>query len=77
MDIERHDAAMYSMVEGRSQLQTRPMKSARGPVLEIAINEAGGIFDAETGVAGASVELDREGVKALIQACLDFLVANP
>lgn len=81
MEIKRHGAATYSMNEGRAQLQTTPMtssaaKSSGGRVLEISVNDSKGTFDAETGVAGASVGLDREGVKALVQACLDFLVAT-
>lgn len=46
-------------------------------MLEVAINDSRGTYTPEDGIAGASVGLGRKGVKALVQACLDFLVATP
>lgn len=77
-DISRHDIyiATVSIVAGTAQLQTRPMKSKSGPVLEVALNDGRGGWDGETGVTSGSIGLDADGVRALAEACGQWLAEH-
>lgn len=69
--IRRDGAATYTITAPNAQLQTEGV----GPYLNVSLNDAGGTWDPETRISGGSIPLDREAVKALLQACIDFLVA--
>lgn len=64
------------MVAGAARLQTRieDPTTAAEPWFEVSLNDSSGCYDPETGIAGGSIRLDREAVKALLQSCVDFLV---
>lgn len=78
-DIRKDEPGWLTVVADGAQLQTMiEDPTPAGPRLTVAINDPQGTFDADdgtrVGMAGASLKLDREAVKALLQSCVDFLV---
>jgi hypothetical protein len=74
-DVSRSGTASLSIVSGTAQLQTSMEPGMQGPVLSVALNDGAGAFDAESGVAGGSITLDRFMVEELARSCHEFLVA--
>lgn len=73
-EVNRDGVATCSIISGKAQLQTGLKPGPQGPMLEVALNDGAGTFDAETGVAGGSIALDRFLVEELARSCHEFLV---